>query len=134
MRHRSFADGISDPNQISLSFAHVLHEKTIEVLRFNCAIEVHNLDVSVNTSGLAERLAHRLVASLRLPGEVLQDNKVVAEYPASLWDHIKKVLGFKHELVRVRCSETVVFPDIQLPPRQHCVSVCWHENVEKSQQ
>jgi hypothetical protein len=55
-------------------------------------------------------------ATFRLPSEVMQDNRLVAEYPASLWDHVKlKLRGwgltwFKPKVPEVRVHQVAVYP------------------------
>lgn len=109
-------------------------ERVLDVLRFNVSAR---LDASFEPrvdyflDAFPQELAYRLTAEWRVPGEVLQDDTVVAEYPASLWDHLKSVLGFDHETVKVRVNEIVCFPDVPVPyGGPSCVRISWTEDVQ----
>lgn len=73
---------------------------------------------------LPERMAHQLIATLKVPGQVLQDNRVLAAYPITLWDHIKfliktrwpKVGGrLSVHLKEVRLTEHLLYPTVHVP-------------------
>ncbi len=53
---------------------------------------------------------------LKVPAKVLQDDRVVAEYPDGLWQHIRKSIGLKHRKVVLRANEWVTFPTVEIPP------------------
>lgn len=63
-----------------------------------------------------ERLAHILNITARVPADVLQDRKLIAEYPANLWQYIRKALGLHYRKTEVRLNEHLVFPTIAIPP------------------
>lgn len=96
-----------------------IQTRCLDVLRFSVSSQFDlrfepHLDLSVDY--IPEQMARRLTAHWRVPGEVLQDDTVIAEYPASLWDHIKSAFGLKHRTTQVRLNETVCFPDVPLSP------------------
>lgn len=53
---------------------------------------------------------------MMLPSKVLQKDRVIAEYPKTLWDHIKAALGLKHRTVQVYFQEVLYFPKVKIPP------------------
>lgn len=101
-------------------------EKVLPVMRLCAGYLLDSstmLDLELVWHEVPERLAVQLTSSLRLPSEVLQDGRVVASYPASLWDHVKQRLGLKHRLVEVLANETLVYPDIEVLPGQSNVRI-----------
>lgn len=75
----------------------------------------HMLDIEVGHSYRMEMLAHQLVAVLRLPADVLRDDKVIAEWPDGLWHTVRKALGWKHKTRQVRLTEMLLFPGVAVP-------------------
>ena len=72
--------------------------------------------VRVQSEYIATHAAHALRTLLSLPGQKLP-RTLVAQYPATWWDHIKQRLGFKHESVSVFRQDVAVFPKLELPAR-----------------
>lgn len=66
---------------------------------------------------LPERLAYQIAAMLKVPGQVLQNDRVLATYPASFWDYIKRALRLKHRLTEVRLTEHLLYPEVAVPER-----------------
>ena len=62
-----------------------------------------------------ECLAHMLTAAHTAPALVLQNNRVLADYPTTLWDHIKSKLGRRHNRTVIRMAEHLTFPKVKLP-------------------
>lgn len=62
-----------------------------------------------------EWLARQLSLSLRVPCKVLQDDRVIAEWPRGLWDYIKRAVGLKYSKKQLRLNECVVYPNVALP-------------------
>jgi hypothetical protein len=58
----------------------------------------------------------RLTVSLMLPAVVLQEDRVVSDYPASLWQHIRATLGLKYKRTEVRITEVALFPEFKPAP------------------
>jgi glutathionylspermidine synthase len=54
--------------------------------------------------------------TLQLPVQVLARDRVVAEYPTTLWQHIKKAIGLRYAYVRVTQNESLIYPHIAIPP------------------
>lgn len=101
-------------------------EHYLQVMRLSAAYLLDTtamLDIDFVQHEVPERLAVQLTASLRVPSEVLQDDRVVASYPASLWDHVKQKLGLGHRSVEVVANETLVYPDIEVLPGQTNVRI-----------
>lgn len=71
---------------------------------FNCEIQY-----------AAHRAAYMFCAELRMWGED-DDPRLLADYPQTLWDHIKSKLGLKHKRFYVYQQETVIYPSI--PPQR----------------
>lgn len=86
-----------------------------------------DVDLDLVVHELPEKMAHEVLARVRLPAEVLQDNRVIAEWPATWWDHLKARFGRPHKTRRVLLKEAVIFPTIKLPPYQHGITVSWIE-------
>lgn len=85
---------------------------------------VANLDIEVRHQYRMEMLAHQLVAMLRIPADVLNDDKVIAEWPDGLWQTVRKALGWKHKTRQVRLTEMLLFPGVAVPrPLKPCVYV-----------
>jgi hypothetical protein len=73
----------------------------------------------------ADLMAHQLVARLRLLGDP-SEPKVIASYPATLWDHIKKSLGLKHHRVWVMQEDTILYPQLEIPQADKVLRVYTH--------
>ncbi len=58
-----------------------------------------------------EAMAEQMTLSFRTFTEE-PIKRVIATYPPTLFDHIKKKLGLKHKLVEVYQAETVAYPTI----------------------
>lgn len=72
----------------------------------------------------------RLIASMRVPGQVLADHKLIAEYPATAWGYLARKLQISlrfagwHKLAdRIRwrahqvfLDEFLAYPTVQIPP------------------
>ena len=69
-----------------------------------------------------EHAAYRLRMAL-LPLAEPTEERVLASYPATLWDHVKKVLGFKYRKYEVRQAETVVYPALPQTSRDFTARV-----------
>jgi len=65
--------------------------------------------VDTSIEYLAHRQAMALSTHLRLLGENTEP-RLLASYPATLWDHVKQALGLKHRSKYVWQDETVVYP------------------------
>lgn len=61
-----------------------------------------------------EMLAHQLTATFYAPGQVLQNDRVLATYPTTLWDSVKARLGWRHNKTVVRLTEHLLFPNVSL--------------------
>jgi hypothetical protein len=81
---------------------------------------------------IVDRMTIQFLAQWRLPVEVLADDKVIAEYPATLWDHIKKVLGFDYIKRQVRLNAVLAFPEIPVPKGASYVSYSYADVAEPS--
>ena len=62
-----------------------------------------------------ESLAYQLTMVMRLPAQVLQHDRILAEYPVTWWDHIKQRLGWRHAVSQVRLTEHLLYPHIAVP-------------------
>lgn len=80
--------------------------------------DLHGLGkgITIHTQYKLEYLATQILAKLRVPAQVLQDRKVVAEYPDGLWQHIRKTVGLKYRSHQVKLTEWLVFPSVPLEP------------------
>ena len=109
----------------------------LDVLRYNVATLLDVRDQShfdMFVEELPHRMARQFVAEWRVAGQVLAEDKVIAEYPATLWDHIKAKLGFEHRVKQVKLTEHVAFPEVSVPQHlQPFVRISWIENEGTSQ-
>ncbi len=91
---------------------------TLDVQRY-VASSLMDAGFSVNVKAevqyRAEYLGYLLSAMMKVPGQVLQDERVLASYPATFWQHVRKVLGLKYERVEVRLTEHLLYPTIEVP-------------------
>jgi hypothetical protein len=76
-------------------------------------------DVRVELESLAYKDAMVLATRLRLWGED-DDPRLIASYPATLWDHIKQVLRLRHKRRYVYQQETIVYPSLAVRPGEQC--------------
>lgn len=60
----------------------------------------------------ATHMAHAIMARLRIPAEILQENNVIATYPTTLWQHVRKCLGLDYDKTIVRMNEWLLYPNI----------------------
>lgn len=76
-------------------------------------LSIENLSVvtECNLRGYCDQF----MVHMRLPEQVIQENKVVASYPTTLWDHVKERLGWKHNRTVHKLSEYWTFPHIEVP-------------------
>jgi hypothetical protein len=61
-----------------------------------------------------EMMARQLTACLELPVDVLQNDRLIAEYPDGLWQSVRKALRLKHRTRQVRMNEWLTFPAIDI--------------------
>jgi hypothetical protein len=90
----------------------------------------YSVPLKVEVVYRAEYMAYLLMARMRVPAQVLQEDKVVAEYPASLWDHIKKAVGMKYATEKVKLTEYLLYPTIEVP-KQFTDKVRLYVHTEK---
>lgn len=111
-------------------------DETLDIMRQSIAMHLSEHDVQQKPELMLDRLPHemayRLIASMRIAGDVLQDDRIVAEYPATFWDHVRKVFGFSYRKDVVRVKETVLFPEMQLPMHGDKVRIMFSDRIERS--
>lgn len=74
-------------------------------------------NVNLHMSFRLEYLSYQLMAVLRLPSKVLQDNKEVARFPTRRWDNflVSVGLGKYAKFTALRANEFLTFPGIEWP-------------------
>lgn len=86
-----------------------------------------------NVKVVVERSLESMVYHIRLlvqaPTEALQQDRVIAEYPATWVQHIRKRLGWKHRTTQVKLSEYWVFPGIPVPKYAKDVKVALYSET-----
>jgi hypothetical protein len=87
----------------------------LQIEKFACAIMlsehmIADAPVEVVARYAAEEGCYHFRMALGVPVGQARHNDVIAEYPATLWDHIKQRLGLKHKLARVTYTEVITFP------------------------
>lgn len=95
----------------------------------DAGVEQPNVRAFVNYK--LEYLAHLLQAVVRLPTHEQQD-RVIAEYPDGLWQHIKAALGLQHRTVKVWFNETLIFPKIPAPLRALKTVIVPHTEIRRT--
>lgn len=74
--------------------------------------------IDVQEQWLLETAMRSLRISFHYPAKVLQENREIARYPATLWSYILVAIGLKKYATYavVRLNEHLAFPSIELPP------------------
>lgn len=94
---------------------------TLELRKFQIAEYIDDaalkgLKLDWYTDYLPQRMARVVRAAFNVPG-VPFPKRVLGEYPATWWDHTKKVIGFKkYRTVRIESEHFLAFPTV-VPPR-----------------
>jgi hypothetical protein len=71
--------------------------------------------------------------SFKYPAKVLQKDREIACYPATLWSHLLDAVGLKRFATykRVLLNEHLAFPTIEIPPELKIgMSVCFDYHTE----
>jgi hypothetical protein len=103
----------------------------LDILKYNAATVLDRLLLTESHRSLEifqrevpEQMAYQIAATLRVPGKVLQDRKVIATYPETLWDYIKRELKQRFprlklvvKMKEVRLTEHLVYPEVSVPDR-----------------
>lgn len=74
--------------------------------------------LQVHEQVLLETAMKAIRISFKYPAQVLQQNKEIARYPATLWSHVLDALGlYKYaRYTRVMLNEHLAFPGVEIPP------------------
>ncbi len=92
-------------------------------------------DVVAEIRQRLDSMAYELTYKMRTVAKVLQDKRVIASYPASLWDAIKRALNIRwlrYKMVDVLLTEHLLFPDYQIPRGMGQVRVYTHSDLGES--
>jgi hypothetical protein len=127
-------------------------EKVLDVLSFAIAeqIDLSNVEqVSVLVNELPDRMAKQFIARFRLPGEVLQDQKLLCEYPkrgilnairyelSELGDRYPRALGWLRKvrpvIVQHRVWQAMVYPGIPVHKDLSHVRLFYQTNMAEVQ-
>ena len=100
---------MNEPGTISLAVEQIVVATFLDA---DLALAPQNIRVDYKYH--AEYLAHQLRVSLHLPTYELED-RVVAEWPATWVQHIRKRLGLGYRRQHVRLRQVLVVPDIPAP-------------------
>ena len=92
------------------------YELRIKELICSDLCDDYNLDIRVQEFGRPEYLARQLVASMRIPAAVLQEDRMIASYPDGLWQYIRSACGLPFRVREVRLTEYLLFPNVSIPP------------------
>jgi hypothetical protein len=114
---------MKEPIGITLAVKHLVASQFID----DEVIAGENVEVRCDYA--IRELAWQLTAVLKTPAQVLQDNRVIAEYPDGLWQHIRKKLGLTHRSNLVRLTEWLTFPTVAVPPIQRPMRIYVHAGV-----
>jgi len=82
-------------------------------------LRIHNPRLTMEYQ--AEMLCHHIGLHYRMPAEVLQSKEVIAEWPTTWWDAVKKRLGLAHNTSQVRLHEAIIYDKLKLkiPEQSH---------------
>jgi hypothetical protein len=78
-------------------------------------LDVHPSNLKLHSEYQLKYLAKQFTLVLTAPTAPIQD-RIVAEYPLTLWDHIKSKLRLKYKKASIRFKELAVYPHIAVPP------------------
>lgn len=76
------------------------------------------------TRELPEQMAQQLIAQLKVPAQVVQENRLLHRHPATLWDHIKQRLRAHVQWLKpwlpvayteIRLTEHLLYPTVKVP-------------------
>lgn len=73
------------------------------------------IPLKVDVQYRAEYMAWHLAAMMKIPAQVLQQDRVIAEYPSDWWQGIRKRLGLKYNKCQVRLTEHLLYPHVEVP-------------------
>lgn len=130
-----------------------IQEKTLDVVSYAIGQTIYKRTAALFSQPpevvhyeLAEKMADQFIARFRLPSEVLQDQKVIAEYPkrgilnairyelAMLGNRYPRALGWLQKAMptinRVRVYEAAVYPNIPVHPDMDYVRIFFSSNTE----
>lgn len=101
----------------TLSHLSTVERVELVVKQFNMAtlllVPPENVEVFVHHR--IEYMAYELKAQLLVPSKVLQQGRIVCEYPSDWWQAIKARLGWKHRTRMHLIDEYLLFPKIPVP-------------------
>jgi hypothetical protein len=127
----------------------VFKHKTLDVLSYAIAqqIGLAGANMEMELVNLPERMAQQFILRFRLPGEVIQDNRLMCEYPergvlnairyelALLGERFPRTLGFLRKAMPVvnqlRVYQSVVYPDVGVHPDMEKVRIFYQDNLVK---
>lgn len=103
----------------------MMETKTLTIEQYFTSTLIDNLvaELGINSPDVRSLLdyhastqAHMLSSVMRVPADVLQNDRVIATYPTTLWDYIKRSLRLKYKRTEVRISEHLLYPMVEAPP------------------
>lgn len=73
---------------------------------------IEGADVQVVARHIAEDACVQFISTMGVPVANARYSDVIAEYPETLWDHVKQKLRLKHNMRKVTYTEVICFPDM----------------------
>lgn len=92
-----------------------VHQLGVDIMLDTDGMEIPHGNIAAHHMWSLETMAAHLRLSLKVPSQVLQDNKLIAEYPDGLWSYILHALGLKARMKQIRLNEWLMFPTIEVP-------------------
>lgn len=93
---------------------------------------VHPDNIDVYAQYCAEAMNWVVTGLVTFPTEEYR-NRCVASYPETLWDYVKKKLGWKYKSVDVYLHEYVVYPEISKKLAKYnkagAIEIVYHKGV-----
>lgn len=113
----------------------VIKTITLDVQKYMVGVLIDegfaNIPLDVAVRYRAEQMAWHLVATMRLPAQVLQQDRIIAEYPSDWWQALRQRLGLKYKKQQVRLTEHLLYPHVEVP-RYHGDKVRLHTYTAQS--
>lgn len=82
---------------------------------------IHPNNIQQHVKYSVESMCHILRLTLKTPTWPIQNDTVVASWPATWWDAIKDRLGWKHARKELRINQCLVVPEIPVGLEKHKV-------------
>lgn len=87
----------------------------VDMLLDTDGVKIPERNILAHHQWSLETMVTHLRLSLKTPAQVLQDRRLIAQYPDGLWQHIRQSLGLKARVKQIRMNEWLCFPTVEVP-------------------